>query len=593
MKVKLLPYIYFTALLFCSTTIGIAQNINLQINSIDKNEIFLKQEFTFKSTFPNEKACFSYLQTITNYLQAKGFLSASLDSFTISKNNFTAYIFFGDKYIWRYLQVNDSYWPLLDQLGIKKKLFATEPFNPAVVTLVQEKLLDFYEVNGYPFAAVQFDSLQFKDQFVTAKLIIEKGILYKMDSLRIFGNVKLKKEFLYKYLSMPPNSMYNNKKLATINQRLLELPYLQQTQPWQLAMLGKSYILDIFANTKKSNQVDAIVGLLPNNQQINGALLFTVDAKIKLQNAFAKGETIALNWQQIQPKSPRLNIAFQQPYIFNSQFGFDFSFDLFKRDSSFLNLQSSIGILYEINTQQKTKLLYQSTRTNLLDVDTLRIKLTKRLPDVIDVVTNSLVVDYEFNNTNYRFNPSKGNDLKLYLSAGSRRIIQNNTISQIKDGSFNYLSLYDSLEKSSYQIRLKLNAAKYFAIGKYAVFKTALQTGLVQSPTIFRNELFQIGGFKTLRGFDEESIFTSRFAIGTFEYRYLFDQNSFFSAFTDVAYSYNPITTVSNNFIGFGLGLAFETKQGIFNINVAAGKRNDLLFELRQTKIHVGFVSLF
>ncbi len=593
MKVKLLPYIYFTALLFCSTTIGKAQNINLQINSIDKNEIFLKQEFTFKSTFPNEKACFSYLQTITNYLQAKGFLSASLDSFTISKNNFTAYIFFGDKYIWRYLQVNDSYWPLLDQLGITKKLFTTEPFNPAVVTLVQEKLLDFYEVNGYPFAAVQFDSLQFKDQFVTAKLIIEKGILYKMDSLRIFGNVKLKKEFLYKYLNMPPNSMYNNKKLATINQRLLELPYLQQTQPWQLAMLGKSYILDIFANTKKSNQVDAIVGLLPNNQQINGALLFTVDAKIKLQNAFAKGETIALNWQQIQPKSPRLNIAFQQPYIFNSQFGFDFSFDLFKRDSSFLNLQSSIGVLYEINTQQKTKLLYQSTRTNLLDVDTLRTKFTKRLPDVIDVVTNSLVVDYEFNNTNYRFNPSKGNDLKLYLSAGSRRIIQNNTISQIKDGSFNYLSLYDSLEKSSYQIRLKLNAAKYFAIGKYAVFKTALQTGLVQSPTIFRNELFQIGGFKTLRGFDEESIFSSRFAIGTFEYRYLFDQNSFFSAFTDVAYSYNPITTVSNNFIGFGLGLAFETKQGIFNINVAAGKRNDLLFELRQTKIHIGFVSLF
>lgn len=593
MKVKLLPYIYFTALLFCSTIIGIAQNINLQINSIDKNEIFLKQEFTFKSTFPNEKACFSYLQTIINYLQAKGFLSASLDSITSSKNNFTAYLFVGDKYIWKYLQVNDSYWPLLDQLGIKKKLFTTEPFNPAVVTLVQEKLLDFYEANGYPFAAVQFDSLQFKDQFVTAKLIIEKGILYKMDSLRIFGNVKLKKEFLYKYLSMPPNSMYNNKKLAAINQRLLELPYLQQTQPWQLAMLGKSYILDIFANTKKSNQVDAIVGLLPNNQQINGALLFTVDAKIKLQNAFAKGETIALNWQQIQPKSPRLNITFQQPYIFNSQFGFDFSFDLFKRDSSFLNLQSSIGILYEINAQQKTKLLYQSTRTNLLDVDTLRIKLTKQLPDVIDVVTNSLVVDYDFNNTNYRFNPSKGNDLKLYLSAGSRRIIQNNTISQIKDGSFNYLSLYDSLEKNSYQIRLKLNASKYFTIGKYAVFKTALQTGLVQSPTIFRNEVFQIGGFKTLRGFDEESIFTSRFAIGTFEYRYLFGQNAFFSAFTDVAYSYNPITTISNNFIGFGLGLAFETKQGIFNINVAAGKRNDLLFELRQTKIHVGFVSLF
>ena len=30
------------------------------------------------------------------------------------------------------------------------------------------------------------------------------------------------------------------------------------------------------------------------------------------------GETIGLNWQQLQVKSPRLNIIYQHPYLFNT-----------------------------------------------------------------------------------------------------------------------------------------------------------------------------------------------------------------------------------------------------------------------------------
>jgi hypothetical protein len=239
---------------------------------------------------------------------------------------------------------------------------------------------------------------------------------------------------------------------------------------------------------------------LPNNQQLDGTLLLTVDAKIKLQNTFAKGETIALNWQQIQPKSPRLNIQFIQPYIFSSAFGFDFQFDLFKKDSSFLNLQTNVGIVYEANAKHTTKILYQSYKTNLLDIDTNNIKITKQLPDIIDVVTNSLGVDYLYNNTNYKLNPSKGNELQITVTAGSRKILQNNAITQIKDANYNYTSLYDSLDKNTYQLKLKVQTAKYLLTGKYAVIKTGIKAGWLQSPTIFRNEMFQIGGLKPYVG---------------------------------------------------------------------------------------------
>jgi outer membrane protein assembly factor BamA len=592
MKVKLLRYLYLCVAIFFLQLTTIAQNVFLEIQLVDKSNTTIK-ELGLKNQFANLQSCIEFTDKLPAVLQSKGFLSASID--TIIKHDATvkAKIFLGEKYIWHQLKVDENDWPLLSEIGIKKIVFQTEPFNPEQVKMVQEKLLDYFEVNGYPFAVIRFDSLLIEERKVSAKLVIEKGVLYKMDSIRLFGNAKISKQFLYRYLDIQPNSLYNSKKLEKINQRFLELPYLQQTQPWRLSMLGKAYLLDVFANNKKSNQIDAIVGFLPNNQQLDGALLFTIDAKLKLQNAFAKGEVIGLNWQQIQPKSPRLNILYQQPYIFNSKFGLDFSFDLFKKDSSFLNLQTNIGVSYEINTKQKTKILLQSYRTNLLDVDTLTIKFTKKLPDIIDVVTNSLAVEYEISNTNYKFNPRKGEEMKLVLSAGSRKILQNNTVTQIKDASFNYQSLYDSLDANTYQARVKLNGTKYIPIGKYSVLKTAVQFGLVQSPTIFRNEMFQIGGFKTVRGFDEESIFASKYAVGTIEYRYLFGLNAYFSGFTDFGYTYNSIVNKTYNYVGFGGGLAFETKQGVFNINIAAGKRNDLNFDLRQTKIHIGFVSLF
>ena len=50
---------------------------------------------------------------------------------------------------------------------------------------------------------------------------------------------------------------------------------------------------------------------------------------------------------------------------------------------------------------------------------------------------------------------------------------------------------------------------------------------------------------------------------------------------------------LSNSFIGAGVGMALETRAGIFNISFAAGKRNDVDLNLRQSKIHFGYINFF
>ncbi|HYE55763.1 MAG TPA: BamA/TamA family outer membrane protein, partial [Chitinophagaceae bacterium] len=223
---------------------------------------------------------------------------------------------------------------------------------------------------------------------------------------------------------------------------------------------------------------------------------------------------------------------------------------------------------------------------------------TKRLPNEADVSSANLGVTYEWNNTNYRFNPLRGNEFLITGSAGTRKLRKSEAIVKLKnpnDPLFNYGSLYDSLEEQSYQFRVRLQGAHYFPVTRASTVKAGLQAGWFQSPAIFRNELFQIGGYGILRGFDEESIFASQYAVGTIEYRYLVGMNSFFFAFTDIGWTNNaqPAVKTKNSFIGAGLGLAFETRAGIFNISYAAGKRNDVKFDLRQSKIHLGYVNFF
>ena len=139
-------------------------------------------------------------------------------------------------------------------------------------------------------------------------------------------------------------------------------------------------------------------------------------------------------------------------------------------------------------------------------------------------------------------------------------------------------------------------AAHYFPAGKQGTFKTAVNAGLYSSPDIFKNELFQIGGFRLLRGFDEESIYATQYAVVTAEYRYRIGLNSYLFGFADGGWVKKKYQSVNqqNNFVSTGLGMVFETKFGLLNISYAVGKRDDVKFNLRGgSKIHFGYVNYF
>ena len=585
-------------LLFCLHTA--AQNTySLHILAVDKDSAFLKDKLGLQNTFDSRFTCIDYIMKLHDYLQSKGYVSSSVDSIKYDSAFARVVVYIGETYKWAILDARLVDVAILDAAGWREKIFDKQPIVFSQVNMWENKILNYLENNGYPFARIYLDSLQFEKENVSALLKVDKGPQYKIDSIRVFGNAKISNSYLQRYLDIPNGSVYSKEKLLRISKKIRELNYVEEEKPSDLNMLVTGSVVNLYLKQKRSSQVNVLLGFLPNNDQLSSKkLLVTGEANINLKNAFGVGETIGLNWQQIQAKSPRLNIIYQHPYVFNSPLGLDFAFDMFRKDSTFLNVNFQLGAQYILSGSQSGKLFIQRFQTIVNGVNTAFILQNHRLPDEADVSSVNLGVDYEFNNTNYRPNPKKGNEFHIIISAGTKKLKKNNEILELKDPnnpSFDFATLYDTVKLKTYQFRVRTTGEKYFSLGKQSAIKTAINAGFLQSGNIFRNELFQVGGYKLLRGFDEESQYLSQFAIATLEYHYLIGQNSYFYALADGGWGRNNSQNIKANYsyFGTGLGLAFETKAGIFNLAWAVGKRNDTQFNLRQSKIHFGFISYF
>jgi outer membrane protein assembly factor BamA len=571
----------------------------LNIKGVDKDSAFLVDTAGLQNKFSSRNACVDYINKLPSLLQSKGYVTASIDSIKYDSASARLVLFLGVGYRWALLNTNHVNPSLLNAVGWREKNFSGRPIDFNQVQAWEEKILGYLENNGHPFAKIYLDSLQLENDKVSALLKVEEGPSYKIDSLRVFGDVKISNNFLRRYLDISNGSMYSKEKLERISKKMGELAYVEEERPANISMLLSGSVLNLYLRPKRSSQFNFLFGFLPNSDQLsNKKLLITGEGNLNLKNALGAGETIGVSFQQLQVKSQRLNILYQHPYLFNSPIGLDFVFDMYRRDSTYLNVNLQLGVNHILSATRSGKLYVQHFQTIANGINTSFVLDNHRLPNEADLSSFNIGVDYIINTTDYIRNPRKGNEFFISTTMGSKKIKKNNQVVELhdpNDPSFDFESLYDTVKLKTYQFRIKTTAVKYFPAGKQSAIKTAINAGIFQSGNIFRNEIFQLGGFRLLRGFDEESQYLSQYVIGTAEYHYIIGQNSFFYALLDGGWGRNNSqnTNIHHTYLSTGLGLAFEVKFGVFNIAWAIGKRDDIPFNLRQSKIHFGFINYF
>jgi outer membrane protein assembly factor BamA len=485
----------------------------------------------------------------------------------------------------------------LNESGFISKIFINKQVNISQLHNMEQRVLNYYETNGYPFAAVYLDSIHMKESELSATLKVDKGPLYHVDSIRILGKVKITNSFLQHYLDMPNGGIYNKSKLQQIDKKIAELPYLEEERPATIAMLPTGSTVNLYLKPKKNNQFNFLIGFAPTNSQTN-KLQVTGNVNLNLKNSLGMGESILLSWQELQIQSPKLDIAYQQPYILKSSFGANVAFELFKKDSTYIQINAQAGLQYLLSAAQSGEIFIQKQATILLasGADTLQVIALKQLPPNIDESSTDVGWNYNWSNTNYKLNPTTGNDFSLLTTIGLKNISKNSTILNIQDTTFNYASLYDSIKLHTYQFKINVAADHFFKTGKQATLKIGANVGIYSSPSTFRNELFQIGGSRLLRGFDEESIYATQYLVGTAEYRFIVGQNSYIFSFVDAGWTQSKYQNFdqNDNYLGGGIGMVFETKLGLLNVSYAVGRADNIPFNLSEaSKIHFGYVNYF
>jgi hypothetical protein len=581
-------FLLLLAISFCSEVFS--QKIyRLNIVVKDEQKTILKK-YPYKKEFKDTLSRKQELNNLIYTLWKDGYLSASIDSI-VKKDSIeiTSYLNTGKKYLWVKLKKGNVEDDILQEGSYKEKTFSEKPIDYRDVSKLNERIIKYCENNGYPFASLKLNSMSFSDSSITASLNISKNTKITIDSVVMRGKVKLAKTYLYNYLGIKPGDLYNESRVSDISRKIKELQFIKEIRPFNIIFNNNKAKIVIYAEKKKSSQIDGILGVAPNNQTTGiaagtGKLMVTGQATLNLVNSFYRGEMINIDWQKLQPRTQELKTNFVYPYLFKTPFGVDATFNLYKDDTLYLNLEKDIGIRYIFTGNNYIKAFLENHSTSL--ISTSQYKYATELPVYSDMNSNMYGLEYRLQKLDYLYNPRKGFDILVSASVGTKKIKKNIAIND---------ALYNNIKLNSTQYKYTTALTYFIPLFTKTAIKLGFNAAALQSENMFSNELFRIGGLKTLRGFDEESIYASSYEIANIEYHYIFEQNSYLFVFWNGAY-YESRTV--NKFVhdtpyGFGIGVSFETKAGIFSLSYALGKQFSNPIYFKQAKISFGIVNYF
>lgn len=559
-----------------------AQNISLKIVSTnDKNNL---KGLSYKKNFNNTAAALKEVDNVLWALRAGGYLLAEADSLRTDSTQVFARLNPGQVYKVATIRPGNLEPGLAIRFGLGPNELGGKPLRYGQVAASLERIVVYYENNGYPFASAQLDSVSVLNGALSAALRVEKNRFFKLDSITVFGSAKINKNFLHRYLGIKEKMPYNEAAMAAISQKIRQLPFLTETQPQRVILSNKSNKLQLFLDKKSASQFDGIVGILPDAN--TGKTVITGDVKLKLVNGiFRNGETFDLEWRRLQLQTSDFNGKIIYPFLFGTPVGTDYNLKLYRRDTTFIDINQHLGLQYYFGGLNHLRFFYRQRSNNLISTSGYQFATT--LPEYADIRTGAYGLGVFYENLDYRFNPRRGVAINVSSQAGLRNIKQNPAINE---------AAYQNVVLRSTQYQAEGSLAWYIGLKGNSVLKLGVQGASVfGSAGVFRNELFRIGGLKTLRGFDEESIFASTYVIPTLEYRFLFAQNSHLLVFTEGAWYENTANRkyVNDRPLSFGAGINFETKAGILSINYALGQQFGNGFDGRNGKIHFGLTALF
>jgi outer membrane protein assembly factor BamA len=501
----------------------------------------------------------------------EGFLNARIDTFR-NDSTLLATLVRGEMFNISSFSLLPDSTILSDPIVYQKK--RAPAFSRGNILTAADKMLSDYENRGFPFASLRISSFAITNNQADLIYSVKPGPRILMDSLIIRSQDKLPQRYIRQYIEFRSGSPYQEDKLLRTTNRLRELPFVTVRQSPEIRFHENKADLFLFIEKKKANTFNGILGIRPDDR--TGKVNLTGDAEIRLTNAFNGGEEFYLNWRKLQVQTQDLSTKLLLPYLFSTPVGLDGQLKIYKRDTTFTSVKTAAGLLFLAGGNNRIRIFVEKNISNQLST------FANALP-LANVNSSLYGLSVQFEKLDYRFNPRKGFALQLEGATGSRKINATN------------LSDTEKSDAAQNVFRVEGQIDYYIPTWKKQCIYTGFRGAGIFTEGIFENEMYRIGGIRTLRGIDEESLFATSYVVSTIEYRLLFEENSALYLFADQSWyeKKGQSSFVSDIPLGFGAGVNFETKAGIFTFNYAVGKQFDNPILVRNAKISFGFRNLF
>ena len=560
---KITPYIYILFLsCFSHHILGQENELILVTNDTIQNRIVSEIYHTKKH--PQKKDVLDEIDRILQQIKKRGFFTARIDSISKADKTFSAHINLG-KRTNKIIIINKL------KPEERTKLYGASPSSESAIDSIKIKTNEFDEFTnqllkqidkiGKSFSEISYINPIMKNDTLIIELTISDSSNRKIDKVIVRGYNAFPEKFISNYFLINTKTVFSKLKLKNVSNLTNRLDFIKENKAPEVLFKKDSTHLYLFFDKLGTSSFDGIVNF--SSKQNGKGLLLNGNLDLKLNNTFNSGEKFEIIWNKVSDEKTDFKINSYVPYLFNSKFSTTLEFNLYRQDSTFINTNFKLNTDYSINQRSHASVLYRSENSNYL-LNTLDNEITSYSNYFIGLgyqmkklSTSNL---YDFNN-----------GINLNLIVGKRKT---------------------SLESIN-QLKLHFSAFANLQINNRGFLNIRNESGLLTSKNYLLNELFRIGGANSIRGYNEQSIFTNGYSYSNIEFRYSLDRSSYLYSITDLGAYKESTTKKIKKLIGIGAGYQFKINNNFVNIGYVISTNSSTNTKLNNSTLVVKWTSFF
>ena len=523
----------------------------------------------FKNTTESEKKTKKYksykdlilaIEDTLVLIKKQGFYNAKVNSL-IRKDSFNYEVILNKNQMVEYIEISNK--SAFDENIVKILNKYTE--NGKLIRFKQiesvtKEITEILSEGGYPFGKVGFINYELVNPTtIKLEMEIQYGSKRNIDKVIVKGYENFPKNFIKNIFKPGKSNSLDVDKALSLANKIDKTGFARNIKDPEILFTKDSSSLYLYIDKIRRNTFDGFLSF--DTDENSGRINIEGYAKINLINTFNGGEKINFDFRSQKNQDRSLNSDVYIPYVFGSPLNLKYGLNLIQKDSSYTsnenlididmifgNIRSGLGLQTNKSTSEEA----------IENVENFKSKLINVFSEYIILDNSDQLIPELF---------------KISLRYGSG----------LKEQS----GEKTNFSKYSVELHRKFNLSSKFKL------QSSITRRKINSKNLVNNELLRFGGYNSIRGYDENSIFTDGYTLLKTSLNYYLNDTIYIYTIFDLANYSNEILDLDEDIYSGGLGFSSRTENGIISISYSKGNRWGNSFNLKNAKINVIFITFF